>query len=284
MTTPNASLLSMEGVSLSFKEKQVLFDLSFSVKRGETFGFLGPSGAGKTTTIKLLTRQLKKDAGKITLFCRSIEDVSDADYDRIGILSDTSSLYERLTIEENLKFYAKIRGVSDANIEKLLRRVKLYDERKTLLKKCSKGMRQRAALLAALVHNPELIFLDEPTSGLDPVARAEVHEMLSELKEQGTTVFLTTHDMTEAERLCDRVGILNEGALVACDAPDILKLSFAKNKVQVLTRDHHIIETTKDADGAPVIAEILMRDDCLSIHSEEPNLEEVFLQLTGKEF
>ncbi|HIT51087.1 MAG TPA: ABC transporter ATP-binding protein [Candidatus Aveggerthella excrementigallinarum] len=284
------NILTMEGVCLSFarkhrdeERKQVLSNLTFAVRRGEAFGFLGPSGAGKTTTIKLLTRQLAKDAGRIQLFGRPIENAAPADYERIGILSDTSALYERMSIEDNLRFYASIRGVSPSGIPRLLERMGLKRDRKTLIKNCSKGMRQRAALLAALIHSPELVFLDEPTSGLDPVARTEVHRMLAELRSAGTTIFITTHDMAEAEEVCDRVGILNEGSLVACDEPDALKLRFARNRVSVRTRTRGTIETTKDAAGAPVLAELLEAGECLSIHSDEPNLEEVFLELTGRE-
>lgn len=277
-------LLSMDDVSLSFKTKRVLNHLSFEVERGECFGFLGPSGAGKTTTIKLLTRQLTKDSGRIMLLGRAIEDATNGDYERIGILSDTSALYERMTIEENLRFYAKIRGVSGGNIPALLERMNLDADKKTLVKDCSKGMRQRAALMAALVHGPELLFLDEPTSGLDPAARAEVHKMLRELKGSGTTVFLTTHDMAEAEGLCDRVGILDEGALVACDAPQALELRFARNELVMRLADGRIVRTTKDAAGSDTVAEALRTGACLSIHSVEPDLEEVFLELTGREF
>ena len=277
-------LLSMEDVCLSFKTKRVLDHLAFQVERGECFGFLGPSGAGKTTTIKLLTRQLVKDSGRITLFGRPIEHASNADYERIGILSDTSALYERMSIEDNLRFYAKVRGVTGNNLPTLLARMNLADDRKTLVKNCSKGMRQRAALLAALVHGPELLFLDEPTSGLDPAARAEVHKMLRELNDAGTTVFLTTHDMAEAEDLCRRVGILDEGRLVACDAPEALRLRFAKNEVLTRLADGRVVRTSKDAAGAPAVADALASGRCLSIHSVEPNLEEVFLELTGREF
>ena len=270
-------LLSMDDVSLSFKAKRVLGHLSFEVERGECFGFLGPSGAGKTTTIKLLTRQLVKDSGRIMLFGRAIEHAASSDYERIGIL-------ERMTVEENLRFYAKVRGVAGNNIPTLLERMNLADARKTLVKNCSKGMRQRAALLAALVHGPELLFLDEPTSGLDPAARAEVHKMLRELNGAGTTVFLTTHDMAEAEGLCRRVGILDNGRLVACDAPDALRLRFAKNEVLMRLADGRVVHASKDAAGAPAVAEALASGACLSIHSVEPDLEEVFLELTGREF
>ena len=277
-------VLSMEGVCLSFGTKRVLDGLTFSVSRGECFGVLGPSGAGKTTTIKLLTRQLKKDSGRINLFGRPIENASDADYERIGILSDTSALYERMSIEGNLKLYAKIRGKGAGDIDRLLERMNLGQDRKTLVKNCSKGMRQRAALLAALIHSPELLFLDEPTSGLDPAARAEVHRMLAELKDAGTTIFLTTHDMAEADSVCDRLAILDEGCIVSSDEPESLKLRFARNRVVVVTRSRGTIEMTKDAASAEEIRELFASDEVLSIHSDEPNLEEVFLELTGREF
>lgn len=278
------SVLSMEGVSLSFGDKRVLDGLTFSVARGECFGFLGPSGAGKTTTIKLLTRQLKKDAGRISLFGRPIENASDADYERIGILSDTSALYERMSIEDNLRLYAKIRGRGEGDIGRLLERMNLADDRKTLVKNCSKGMRQRAALLAALIHSPELLFLDEPTSGLDPAARAEVHRMLAELRSAGTTVFLTTHDMAEADSVCDRIAVLDEGRIAAEGEPQSLKLRYARNRVVVVTRTRGVVETAKDASAADGLCELFAAGEVLSIHSDEPNLEEVFLELTGREF
>lgn len=280
----NNSILAMEGVSLSFGSKRVLDGLSFSVARVECFGFLGPSGAGKTTTIKLLTRQLVKDAGRIVLFGRPIENASDADYERIGILSDTSALYERMSIEDNLRLYAKIRGRGEGDIPRLLERMNLSADRKTLVKNCSKGMRQRAALLAALIHSPELLFLDEPTSGLDPAARAEVHRMLAELKSAGTTVFLTTHDMAEADAVCDRIAILDAGRIVAEGEPESLKLRFARNRVVVTTRTRGVVETAKDASAADALRELFAAGEVLSIHSDEPNLEEVFLELTGREF
>ena len=283
MNGTHSAVLSMEGVCLSFGAKRVLDGLTFAVARGECFGFLGPSGAGKTTTIKLLTRQLTADTGRIALFGRPIENASGADYDRIGILSDTSALYERLTIEENLRLYAQVRGRGGRGIPALLERVGLDRDRKTLIKNCSKGMRQRAALLATLVHSPELVFLDEPTSGL-PAARAEVHKMLAELRRAGTTVFLTTHDMAEAESCCDRLAILNEGRIVTMGTPQSLTMEHARNRLVVTTRTHGVVELTKDAACADTVRDLLAAGEVLSLHSDEPNLEEVFLELTGKEF
>ncbi len=280
----SATILSMEAVSLSFKDKRVLNNLTFAIPRGEAFGFLGPSGAGKTTTIKLLTRQLKRDAGRISLFGRPIDNATSADYERIGILSDTSALYERMSIADNLRLYAQLRGASQRRIPYLLERMGLADDQKTLIKNCSKGMRQRTALAAALIHEPELLFLDEPTSGLDPAARAEVHRMLAELRGKGCTIFLTTHDMAEAETVCDRVAVLDHGAIAACDKPEALMLRYARNRIVVKTRTRGTVETSKDAAGAAVLAELLEADEVLSVHSDEPNLEEVFLELTGREF
>lgn len=280
----SAAILSMEAVSLSFGNKRVLENLAFSVQRGEVFGFLGPSGSGKTTTIKLLTRQLARDSGRISLLGRPIERATEADYERVGILSDTSALYDRMSIADNVGLYAQLRGVGRRRVPALLQRLGLADDAKTPIKHCSKGMRQRAALAAALVHEPELLFLDEPTSGLDPAARAEVHKLLAGLRARGTTVFLTTHDMAEAETVCDRVAILADGAVAACDDPDELKLRYARNRITVRTRTGGTLELSKDAADVAKLSELAAADELLAVHSDEPNLEEVFLTLTGREF
>jgi ABC-2 type transport system ATP-binding protein len=277
-----SAVLSMKDVGISFGDRKVLDGLSFSVEAGETFGFLGPSGAGKTTTIKLLTRQLTKNSGDIRILGTAVENLVSRDYERIGILSDTSALYDRLSIEDNLELYAKIRGVGRSRIPALLEDLGLARDRKTPIKNCSKGMKQRANLAAVLLHKPDLLFLDEPTSGLDPAARAKVHGLLDDLK-GSTTVFLTTHDMAEAETQCDRLGILDAGSVRACDTPLNLKLRYARNRVVVRTRTRGLVQTTKDAVGSETICSLMKADECVSIHSDEPNLEEVFLQLTGKE-
>lgn len=278
------NLIELQNVCLRLDEDFAIQDLSFEVKEGEIFGFLGPSGAGKTTTIKLLTKQLKKQAGEIILMGESVEQTKRSKYDEIGILSDTSNLYDRMTIEENLRFFAALKNVSSDKVEEILKRVGLLEEKKRPFKKCSKGMKQRAILASAVLHQPRLLFLDEPTSGLDPATSQEIHKLLESLNQQGTTIFLTTHNMEEADKLCQRVGILNKGKLIACGRPRDLKLEFAKDEVEILTTDREVLRVKKDEAGAALIAETISQGKCLTIHSKEPNLEEIFLQLTGREF
>ena len=194
-------LLEMEGVSLSFDKKPALADLSFQVKRGEVFGFLGPSGAGKTTTIKLLTRQLRADAGFIQVFGEDIGALSQSAFDRIGVLTDNSGLYERLSVFENLKVFADLKGIPSSAIYEVLERVGLKDDSKKPCKTLSKGMKQRLILARAVLHKPELLFLDEPTAALDPATTQEIHRLLRDLNREGTTIFLTTHNMEEADKL-----------------------------------------------------------------------------------
>lgn len=277
-------MIYLENVCLNFGDAFSLKNLSFQVMAGEIYGFLGPSGAGKTTTMKLLTRQLHKKSGKIRIFGKNIEKAARDDYDRIGILTDTNGLYERMSIENNLKFFASLRNVPEQEVGKTLKRIRLYDQRKTLLKKCSKGMRQRALLAQAVLHRPELLFLDEPTSGLDPATIQEVHKMLLELNQEGTTIFLTTHNMEEADKLCGRIGILNQGSMIAQGAPEELKLQYAKDEIEVLTNERERLVFKKGPESAGQIQKLIAEGNCLTIHSKEPDLEEIFLQLTGRTF
>lgn len=275
--------IEMQNVVMRYDASFSLNHLSFDVKENEIFGFLGPSGAGKTTTIKLMTRQLKKSEGSIKLFGENIEQLAPSINDRIGILSDNSGCYERMTIEENLNFFAKIRGVNKQAVDDILKKVDLESARKKSIKKISKGMKQRVVLACALLHRPELLFLDEPTSGLDPATSRMIHDLLLELKEQGTTIFLTTHNMEEADKLCDRVAFLNKGTLIECGSPLDIKLKYARNQMEILTKDRQRILVEKNEEGAQQLLEVVSQNNLLTVHTCEPNLEDVFLQLTGSE-
>ena len=274
-------ILSMQNVSLSFGSTRALDGLSFAVKEGEIFGFLGPSGAGKTTTIKLLTRQLRPGAGKIAVFGAPIARLDSAAYEQIGILSDNSGVYERMSIYENMKLFADLRGLPASRIGEVLEKVGLADAGKRVAKKLSKGMRQRLILAMAVLHRPRLLFLDEPTAALDPATTA-IHRLLREMNDGGTTIFLTTHNMEEADRLCARVAFLNEGRIAETGVPAQLKLKYAKDRVRVLLEDGEALECARNPEAIGALLADLSGRGIASVHSEEPDLEEIFLQVTGR--
>lgn len=278
-----STLLSMEAVRKTFGATTALSGLSFDVREGEIFGFLGPSGAGKTTTIKLLTRQLRADEGTIQLFGQDITSLPQSAYDQIGILSDNSGIYERLTVGENLALFASLKGLPTSRVDETLAEVELSGEKKKPAKALSRGMKQRVLLACAVLHRPRLLFLDEPTAALDPGTALQVHKLLRKLNGEGTTIFLTTHNMEEADKLCGRVAFLHHGSIVACDTPDALKLTHARDTVtaRLISGARHTVPKTPE--GLRRIAELAEEDALLTLHSQEPNLEEIFLQLTGRE-
>ena len=275
-------ILSMQNVSLSFGSTRALDGLSFAVKEGEIFGFLGPSGAGKTTTIKLLTRQLRPGAGEIAVFGAPIARLDSAAYEQIGILSDNSGVYERMSVYENMKLFADLRGLPASRIGEVLEKVGLADAGKRVAKKLSKGMRQRLILAMAVLHRPRLLFLDEPTAAPDPATTAAIHRLLREMNDGGTTIFLTTHNMEEADRLCARVAFLNEGRIAETGVPAQLKLKYAKDRVRVLLEDGETLECARNPEAMGALLAGLSGRGIASVHSEEPDLEEIFLQVTGR--
>jgi len=276
-------MLSVRGVRKSFGATTALDSLSFTVNQGEIFGFLGPSGAGKTTTIKLVTRQLRADEGEIDLFGQEISSLPQRVYDDIGILSDNSGLYERLTVQENLALFAELMRLPSGKIDEALESVDLADARKKPSKALSRGMKQRLMLACVTMHSPKLLFLDEPTASLDPGTTMHIHKLLRRLNTAGTTIFLTTHNMEEADKLCDRVAFLNHGHIVACDAPDALKLTHARDELVARLASGSHLTVDKSADGLRRLAEAVEQDPLLTLHSSEPTLEEIFLKLTGRE-
>ncbi len=278
-----AALIDVHGVDKAFAGKKALSDLSFSVREGEIFGFLGPSGAGKTTTIKLLTRQLRPDGGDIRLFGEGIASLRQDVFDRIGVLTDNSGLYDRLSVYENLQLFADLKRIPHKAIDEALEQVGLLEDKKKPAKALSRGMKQRLMLVRAILHKPTLLFLDEPTAALDPGTAQQIHKLLLQLNTGGTTIFLTTHNMEEADKLCGRVAFLNHGSIVACDTPDALKLAHAQNAITARTRDGGTRTVEKTAEGLRELTEWLGSGALLTLHSSEPNLEEVFLQLTGRD-
>lgn len=277
------TLVECEHVSISFKGNEALSDLSFTLMQGEIFGFLGPSGAGKTTTIKLLTKQLMKDHGSIKIFHEDIEDIKASSlYQQISVLSDNSGFYEKMSVQDNLLLFSNLSKISKDRVSELLHETGLYDHRKKKAATLSKGMKQRLLFTRAILTNPKILFLDEPTSSLDPSTSLVVHKMIKELNKKGTTIFLTTHNMLEADKLCDRVAFLNHGKIVELGNPDELKLKYAENKVKILTDQKEEIIVNKNREA--LIQELQALDsNLLRIHSVEPSLESIFLTITGRE-
>ncbi|MDR7246988.1 ABC transporter ATP-binding protein [Priestia megaterium] len=278
------NIIEVRNLTKAFSNKVVLKDVNFEVKKGETFGFLGPSGSGKTTTIKILTSQLLRTTGEVNIFNLPLETQKNHDYlKKVGILTDNSTLYDRLSIHDNLLLYCNLYDVSKKRIDEVLEDVNLVKEKKTVVQKLSKGMKQRVVLARALLHKPEILFLDEPTSALDPVNTKHIYEGLRKLNKEGTTIFLTTHDMLEAEELCDRVAFLHEGKIKLLDTPQNLRLQFSKGSISLILKGGKVITVENDEQGAKQISNYIINGELLSIHSNEPTLGDIFVQLTGSE-
>jgi len=277
------NIIWMKNIRKDFNEVKALHNLSISVGEGEIFGFLGPSGAGKTTAIKLMTAQLIPTRGEIKVFGKDVWGNKQFIFENIGVLTDNSGVYERLTVWDNLMLFANLYGVSKAAVEEVLAKVGILDAAKKAAGKLSKGMRQRLMLARAVLHKPKLLFLDEPTSALDPGNSLEVHKLLRSLNDEGTTIFLTTHKMEEADKLCDRVAFLNYGEIVELGNPAELKLKYTTDEIQVVLLDGSKAMVNNNPAGAEQIQGWIKAGQLRSIHSMEPSLEQIFLNLTGRE-
>lgn len=276
--------MTAKEISLKLAGKQILDTVTFEIQKGEIFGLLGPSGAGKTTLIKILTGQLVQDSGYASILGKDTRKLSALEHRQVGIMMDSFGLYDRLSVYDNLLFYADIYHVPHKRIADILKSIELYDDRNKAVSKLSKGMKNRLSLARALMNHAEILFLDEPTSGLDPVTTKEIHVVLSEQRERGTTIFLTTHNMFEAESLCDHVALLNEGEIVEYGEPmDICRKYNYLNKLRVTLKDGKTVLLENGSASALQMKEYLENGVIEAIHSTEPTLESVFTRLTGKE-
>ena len=261
----------------SFGKQTALNSISFKIGEGEIFGFLGPSGSGKTTMINIITGQLNQDSGYTKLFGKLSNNLSASDLEHVGIVSDKSGFYEKLTLEKNLLFYGKLYGVDKTYIHDLLKKVGLSGSENTIAEKLSTGMRQRMLLARALINRPKVLFLDEPTSGLDPMTSKSIHELLVQLKESGTTIFLTTHDMSEATLLCDHLALLNKGHIIEQGRPkDIIQKYNTDKNVKLTYSDYSELEIPFSQLQTTDLSEVI------AVHSCEPTLEDIFINLTGE--
>ena len=279
-------MIEVKELTFSYgRDKQALHGLDFTVEDGEIFGFLGPNGSGKSTTQKILTGILKGHGGRVSLFGQDISAAHTQEFFRkIGVLFEFPYLYANLSAVDNLKYFSsfypkeQVRG-----IEEILEELEFKtDFLKKPVSSYSKGMRQRVSMARALISNPRLLFLDEPTSGLDPSGAVLFRNIIEQERKKGTTVFVTTHNMTDADLLCDRVAFISNGNLAALDTPKRLK---EKNSNQHVVIDYlyqgqrqtKTIEALQLASGIP-----FAHDELISIHSQEPTLEDMFIQYTGR--
>lgn len=270
-------VIKADNLGKRFGSFKAISSLTFEVNKGEILGFLGPSGSGKTTTINILTGQLTPDQGQSSILGKSSTNLNEEDLTNIGLITENSGYYEKLSLYDNLLFFAKLYDVPQGDLDDLMKRVGLYDRRKTLAEKLSTGMKQRMLLVRAIINKPQVLFLDEPTSGLDPSTSQSIHELIKELQAEGTTIFLTTHDMHEATILCDKIVLLNKGQIVEAGTPsDLIQKYNTAKRVKITYQSGK-----EDYLSFSELGQVSQTDDILTIHSCEPTLEDVFIQLTG---
>ena len=275
--------LTLQNLTMQFNTKTVLNNISLSIQKGEIFGLLGPSGAGKTTMIKILTGQLTATSGSSAINGIDSTALQSSDYKDFGIMMDSFGVYERFTCLENLKIFARLYGISNDAVFHALEQVGLKDAAKTPAAKLSKGMKSRLRLARVLMIQPKVLFLDEPTSGLDPATATEIQELIRAERQKGNTIFLTTHNMAEAEKLCDHVALLNEGTIVEYGEPqEICRRYNHQKKVRLHLTDGSNIELPHNETVSETLNVYFSQGIVETIHSTEPNLETVFMELTGR--
>lgn len=278
-------IIELINITKRFQEKEVLKGIDLKVEQGEIIGLLGPSGAGKTTLLKILTGQLHQTSGSARLLGRDTRKLNPEIHKRMGMMLDNMGLYERLTVYDNLQLFARLYERSGDKVDDVLRRIGLWEARKQAVSKLSKGMQGRLALARAVFHEPELLFLDEPTSGLDPSTAADIHQLIRREQERGATVFLTTHNMAEAEKLCNHVVLLHEGTIVEYGEPqEVCRRYNHQNKLLIRLHNGTNLELANNRTSAETVRDYLAAEELETIHTSEPNLETVFMELTGRGF
>ena len=297
-------VIEVEKLTKRYGDLLAVNDISFNVRKGEVFALLGPNGAGKTTTVEIIDTIRTPTSGKVSLLGMDVTKKKHDIVPRIGVLPQGFSSFDRITVRETLQYYSRLFRLRDTDVDGLIELVTLKDKTQEIYKNLSGGLQQRLGIAIALVNDPEVVFLDEPTTGLDPRARREVWDVLLGLKKKGTTVFLTTHYMEEAELLADTVAIISKGKIIAMGSPGELIESNANSLVLTLqVADEKAFEIVRKMGFEPVhdnhenikvrlertddVQKILnaIKDAGTSLHSldvRKPNLEEVFLKLTGE--
>lgn len=268
--------------------KDTIHGLDFEITKGEIFGFLGPSGSGKSTTQKILIGLLKNYRGAIQVLGKEVRDWDNSLYEHIGVSFELPNHYLKLTARENLEHFAGFYKHIEFDPDTVLQWVDLQEDADKLTSDFSKGMKIRLNVARALMHNPKILFLDEPTSGLDPVNGKRIKDLVLKLRASGTTIFVTTHNMTLADELCDRVAFITNGKISTIDAPEKLKAKYGKRSVRVDYVDNdNLINKEFELDGLGQnqdFLSLIQSDQRIErIHTQETTLDNIFIEVTGKE-
>jgi len=268
-------------------ERKAINNVSFHIKKGEIFGFLGPNGAGKSTTQKVIIGLLKGYKGNVDLLGKNLNNWRTDLYEHIGVCFELPNHYQKLTAFENLELFSSFYKNKTIDLHELLQMVDLDKDANQRVGSFSKGMKTKLNFARALLNNPQMLFLDEPTTGLDPVSARQIKNIILEKKKEGTSIFLTTHNMTDADELCSRVGFMVEGALVLIESPKDLKLRHGKKLVKVeylnngdLAREEF---TLADLGSNNTFFSLLNSGRVQTIHTEEATLDDVFIKVTGRQ-
>lgn len=279
-------MIKVNNLYKDYGDGPVVRGINMEIMSGEIFGLLGPNGAGKSTTIKMMTGQLQPTAGTVQTLGYNLPEQRRLITAEMGVAPENANLYERLSVYDNLALFCRLYGVSTGSIKALLAQVGLPDAAKKQVKQLSKGMRQKVLLVRAILHNPHLLFLDEPTSGLDPSSTADIHALLKEINSRGTTIFLTTHNMAEADDLCNRVAFLSEGQIAEEGNPEELKRKYGEERLEVVlqaggTTQKHMLELS-GAETGRMVGAWLSEGKVVSIHSIDSSLADIFIKVTGR--
>jgi len=305
MNSTSAAIL-VQGLKKSYGDVHAVKGIDFEIKPGEVFGLLGPNGAGKTTTVEILEGLRPRTSGVVTVLGFDPDKQRHQLKDRIGVCLQATNLPEKIRVHEAMQVFASFYS-QHVDLDKLLARLQLEEKRDAFYSTLSGGQKQRLALALALINDPQLIFLDEPTTGLDPQVRVEIHNLLEELKREHRTILMTTHYIEEAERLCDRVAIVDEGRIIALDTPSHLQQQ-SRNASSIVVTCATALPENRPAWAEATQSALDPTGRTLTVHSrrpaatlvdlvkwidqqgleltdvslKQPSLEDVFIELTGK--
>ena len=281
-------MINVEELSYTYlgTDSPAVKDINFNIQAGEIFGFLGPSGAGKSTTQKVLIRLLRDYQGQVTILNRDLANWGQDFFEKIGVSFELPNHYSKLTGIENLTYFSSLYAGPSRDLQKLLEQVGLEKDGEMLTSQYSKGMKNRLNVARSLVHDPELLFMDEPTAGLDPLNARRIKDLILRQKQSGKTIFLTTHDMTVADELCDRLAFIVDGKISLIDSPANLKLRYGKPEIKVEFQGSgemkQAVFPLKGLAENQKFQQVLQENQIRTMHSQEATLERIFIEVTGR--